>query len=120
MLDEYGMPYIEGGWPGSNPKDVEGCAAAKSSGGEREKRAAFGSSRHRAKRTEEERKRGERVAAGNDGGTSRGERGRTPGKEGRGVTAEQNRERVRRAEGAGGESGHGVGCGDEACGAPGR
>src|SRR2546425_866080 len=23
MLDEYGMPYIEGGWPGSNPKDVE-------------------------------------------------------------------------------------------------
>ena len=23
MLDEYGMPYIEGGWPGSNPKDIE-------------------------------------------------------------------------------------------------
>ncbi|HSW40948.1 MAG TPA: citramalate synthase, partial [Patescibacteria group bacterium] len=30
MLDEYGMPYIEGGWPGSNPKDVEFFAAAKS------------------------------------------------------------------------------------------
>jgi len=21
-LDEYGIPYIEGGWPGSNPKDA--------------------------------------------------------------------------------------------------
>ena len=30
MLDEYGMPYIEGGWPGSNPKDIEFFAAAKS------------------------------------------------------------------------------------------
>ena len=29
MLDEYGMPFIEGGWPGSNPKDVEFFAAAK-------------------------------------------------------------------------------------------
>ena len=30
MLDEYGMPYIEGGWPGSNPKDIEFFAAARS------------------------------------------------------------------------------------------
>ena len=22
-LDEFGMDYVEGGWPGSNPKDVE-------------------------------------------------------------------------------------------------
>lgn len=22
-LDEFGVAYIEGGWPGSNPKDVE-------------------------------------------------------------------------------------------------
>src|SRR4029450_2243292 len=22
-LDAFGIPYIEGGWPGSNPKDVE-------------------------------------------------------------------------------------------------
>ena len=29
MLDEYGMPYIEGGWPGSNPKDIEFFAAAR-------------------------------------------------------------------------------------------
>ena len=29
MLDEYGFPFIEGGWPGSNPKDVEFFAAAR-------------------------------------------------------------------------------------------
>ena len=29
MLDEFGMPYIEGGWPGSNPKDIEFFAAAR-------------------------------------------------------------------------------------------
>ena len=29
LLDEYGMPYVEGGWPGSNPKDVEFFRAAK-------------------------------------------------------------------------------------------
>ena len=29
MLDEYGMPFIEGGWPGSNPKDIEFFAAAR-------------------------------------------------------------------------------------------
>ena len=23
VLDEFGIPYIEGGWPGANPKDVE-------------------------------------------------------------------------------------------------
>ena len=28
MLDEYGFPFIEGGWPGSNPKDIEFFAAA--------------------------------------------------------------------------------------------
>ena len=26
-LDEFGLPYIEGGWPGSNPKDVDFFAA---------------------------------------------------------------------------------------------
>ncbi|MCL4489557.1 MAG: citramalate synthase, partial [Chloroflexi bacterium] len=23
LLDEFGVAYIEGGWPGSNPKDAE-------------------------------------------------------------------------------------------------
>ena len=29
-LDELGIHYIEGGWPGSNPKDVEFFERAKS------------------------------------------------------------------------------------------
>jgi 2-isopropylmalate synthase len=48
MLDEYGMPYIEGGWPGSNPKDIEFFAAAKKLRWQTAKLAAFGSTRHRA------------------------------------------------------------------------
>src|SRR5207244_702423 len=46
MLDEYGMPYIEGGWPGSNPKDVEFFAVARTMNWRTAKLAAFGSTRH--------------------------------------------------------------------------
>ena len=48
MLDEFGMPYIEGGWPGSNPKDIEFFAAARTMSWQTAKLAAFGSTRHRA------------------------------------------------------------------------
>jgi 2-isopropylmalate synthase len=48
MLDEYGMPYIEGGWPGSNPKDIEFFAAARTMHWETARLAAFGSTRHRS------------------------------------------------------------------------
>jgi 2-isopropylmalate synthase len=48
MLDEYGMPYIEGGWPGSNPKDIEFFAAARTMTWSHAKPAAFGSTRHKA------------------------------------------------------------------------
>ena len=48
MLDEYGMPYIEGGWPGSNPKDIEFFAAARTMTWSHAKLAAFGSTRHKA------------------------------------------------------------------------
>ncbi len=48
MLDEYGMPYIEGGWPGSNPKDIEFFKAARTMTWQTAKLAAFGSTRHRA------------------------------------------------------------------------
>ena len=47
MLDEYGMPYIEGGWPGSNPKDIEFFKAARAMTWQTAKLAAFGSTRHR-------------------------------------------------------------------------
>jgi 2-isopropylmalate synthase len=63
MLDEYGMPYVEGGWPGSNPKDVDFFAAAKSIRWERARLAAFGSTRHRANRPEADPNLRELVAA---------------------------------------------------------
>jgi 2-isopropylmalate synthase len=63
MLDEYGMPYVEGGWPGSNPKDIEFFAAAKGMRWERAKLAAFGSTRHRANRPETDPNLRELVAA---------------------------------------------------------
>lgn len=44
-LDEFGVDYIEGGWPGSNPKDVEFFQAAKSIDFKHAKLAAFGSTR---------------------------------------------------------------------------
>ena len=48
LLDDYGMPYVEGGWPGSNPKDVEFFKAAKDIRWSTAKLAAFGSTRHRS------------------------------------------------------------------------
>jgi len=48
MLDEYGMPYIEGGWPGSNPKDIEFFRQAKTMTWTGAMLAAFGSTRHRS------------------------------------------------------------------------
>lgn len=63
MLDEYGMPYIEGGWPGSNPKDIEFFAAARTMTWQNAKLAAFGSTRHRANRPEADANLRELVAA---------------------------------------------------------
>ena len=44
-LDEFGMDYIEGGWPGSNPKDVEFFELAKDRDWKNARIAAFGSTR---------------------------------------------------------------------------
>jgi 2-isopropylmalate synthase len=63
MLDEYGMPYIEGGWPGSNPKDIEFFKAARSMTWQTAKLAAFGSTRHRANTAENDPNLRELVAA---------------------------------------------------------
>jgi 2-isopropylmalate synthase len=63
MLDEYGMPYIEGGWPGSNPKDIEFFAAARTMTWRTARLAAFGSTRHRANRPETDPNLRELVAA---------------------------------------------------------
>jgi len=63
MLDEYGMPYIEGGWPGSNPKDVEFFKAARGMTWRTARLAAFGSTRHRSNRPEDDPNLRELVAA---------------------------------------------------------
>ena len=63
MLDEYGMPYIEGGWPGSNPKDIDFFAAARSMRWATAKLAAFGSTRHRSNAPTEDPNLRELVAA---------------------------------------------------------
>jgi 2-isopropylmalate synthase len=44
-LDELGIDYIEGGWPGSNPKDKEFFARAKSLKLQHAKLTAFGATR---------------------------------------------------------------------------
>jgi 2-isopropylmalate synthase len=51
-LDEFGFTYVEGGWPGSNPKDVEFFEAAKSIAWKNARIAAFAATRHRANRAE--------------------------------------------------------------------
>ena len=53
-LDEAGFGYIEGGWPGSNPKDAEFFDAARSMTFRHARLAAFGSTRHRANRAEDD------------------------------------------------------------------
>ena len=45
-LDVFGVHYIEGGWPGSNPTDVEFFKRAASLEWDRSKICAFGSTRH--------------------------------------------------------------------------
>ena len=44
-LDAFGLQYIEGGWPGSNPRDEEFFKAIKKVGLKRARIAAFGSTR---------------------------------------------------------------------------
>jgi len=45
-LDAFGIHYIEGGWPGSNPKDAEFFQRIKQYSLRNAKIAAFGSTRH--------------------------------------------------------------------------
>ena len=53
QLDSFGVAYIEGGWPGSNPKDMAFFAAMRRQKLQHAKLAAFGSTR-RAENTAEE------------------------------------------------------------------
>jgi 2-isopropylmalate synthase len=51
-LDRFGFDYVEGGWPGSNPKDEEFFDALKSAPLERARLTAFGSTRRAGTRAE--------------------------------------------------------------------
>ncbi|MCX6967494.1 MAG: citramalate synthase [Verrucomicrobia bacterium] len=53
-LDAFGVHYIEGGWPGSNPKDVEFFAEARKRTWKNAKIAAFGSTRRANLKVEED------------------------------------------------------------------
>src|ERR1700689_1415474 len=53
-LDSFGVQYIEGGWPGSNPKDVEFFEQAKTKKFKRARLAAFGSTRRKGIKAEDD------------------------------------------------------------------
>lgn len=53
-LDQFGVDYIEGGWPGSNPRDMTFFAEAKKLKLKHAKLAAFGSTRRRNLTAEED------------------------------------------------------------------
>ena len=53
-LDEFGVPYIEGGWPGSNPKDARFFEMARRSRFRCARITAFGSTRRPATRPEDD------------------------------------------------------------------
>lgn len=51
-LDRLGIPFIEGGWPGANPKDIEFFAAMRSAGLKQAELVAFCSTRHPTRKAE--------------------------------------------------------------------
>jgi len=51
-LDSLGVHYIEGGWPGANPRDVEFFEQVAAASFFRDKVVAFGATRHAKKRPE--------------------------------------------------------------------
>src|SRR5271156_6714905 len=53
-LDAFGVHYIEGGWPGSNPKDVEFFELARRKKFKRAKLAPFGSPRRKSIKVEDD------------------------------------------------------------------
>ena len=54
LLDDLGIHYIEGGWPGSNPKDIEFFKAIKEIKLRSAKISAFGSTRRPGNKAEDD------------------------------------------------------------------
>lgn len=53
-LDAFGIHYVEGGWPGSNPKDIEFFAQARRKKFHHARLAAFGSTRRKGVAVEDD------------------------------------------------------------------
>src|SRR6202048_307400 len=53
-LDAFGVHYIEGGWPGSNPKDIEFFNEAKRKKFRNARLAAFGATRRKGVAVEDD------------------------------------------------------------------
>src|SRR5947207_2229022 len=53
-IDAFGLHYIEGGWPGSNPKDIEFFTQARRKKFKRARLAAFGATRRKGVRVEDD------------------------------------------------------------------
>ena len=53
-IDAFGIHYIEGGWPGSNPKDIEFFEEAKRKKFRNARLAAFGATRRKGVRVEDD------------------------------------------------------------------
>ena len=53
-LDDLGFDYVEGGWPGSNPKDMAFFERARALPWRHARLAAFGSTRRAATRAEDD------------------------------------------------------------------
>lgn len=65
-LDQFGVSFIEGGWPGSNPKDAEFFERARERTWKHAQIAAFGSTRRAGKAPEDDPNLIALVAAGTD------------------------------------------------------
>jgi 2-isopropylmalate synthase len=53
-LDRLGVQFVEGGWPGSNPKDIEFFRRAAAERLDRTRLVSFGSTRHAGRRVEDD------------------------------------------------------------------
>ena len=54
LLDDFGVDYVEGGWPASNPKDAQFFEALREQPLRRARASAFGSTRHANSRPEDD------------------------------------------------------------------
>ncbi len=65
-LDAFGIDFIEGGWPGSNPKDARFFEIMRDVGLSRAKLTAFGSTRHKDAAAEDDANLGALLGAGTE------------------------------------------------------